>query len=251
MSNNRHAMHMEPPTNGPMHDPDDSGAYDIEPEVEKNAPAAKPVAAAKPLFDDDDDSIDAEPGAIARTGADADADADGDDSLPPPISRPSPPMPWLVAGGTAIALVAISWLAGAEQLTLPDADGRYEELSFGARLAGLARTLVFAPIATLGAVFGVLGLAFLRQRPVGDVAALFAKCFAIVSVPIVLWLVPIDVRFLKQALNVVCYPAAAGLLAIPAFRLAPADAALATGLAALGMTLVVLAASVVVWAVGM
>ncbi|MFZ9880697.1 MAG: hypothetical protein ACO3QC_04770, partial [Phycisphaerales bacterium] len=200
-------MHMEPPANGPMHDPDDSGAYDIEPEVERKDPAPRSTPPAKPLLDDDD-SIDAEPGQIARTGSDT--DTDDDESLPPPISRPSTPMPWVVAGGTVIALVAISWLAGAEQLTLPDAEGRYEELSFGARLAGLARTLVFVPIATLGAVFGVLGLAFLRQRPVGDVMALFAKCFAIVSVPLVLWLVPIDVRILKQALNVVCYPAAAG-----------------------------------------
>ncbi|MFM7051627.1 MAG: hypothetical protein ACKOYN_05780 [Planctomycetota bacterium] len=251
-------MHTEPK---PHDDADDLEAYEVAPEPEAAPAAARtsPAGSGKTLLGDDDDSIDAYPAEVSAArgkaagddgddGDDGDTD-DGDDSLPPAISRPAAPMPWLVAGGVCVALVAISWLAGAEQLTLP-VDGKYEELGFGARVAGLGRTLVYAPIATLGAVFGILGLAFFRQRPVGDVAAMFAKCFAIVAIPMVLWLVPTEVRFLKQLLNFAGYPLAAGALAIPLFRIPLADAALATGLSLIGMTLVVLSAAVVVWAVG-
>lgn len=234
---------------------DDSETYGLEPEAAAPAasrapsPSTTPAARTPPL-EDDDDSIDMDPVQVGSgDGGEEDGEQDDGDSLPPAISRPAAPTPWLVAGGACVALVAISWLAGAEQLTLP-VDGKYEELGFGARLAGLARTLVYTPIATLGAVFGILGLAFMRQRPVGDVPAMFAKCLAIVTIPMLLWLVPTDVRFLKQLLNFAGYPLAAGALAVPLFRLPPADAALATGLSLVGMALVVLSSAVVVWAVG-
>jgi hypothetical protein len=98
-------------------------------------------------------------------------------------------------------------------------------------------------------VFGVLSLAFVRQRPVGAVDALFAKIAAIVAIGMLLWLVPSETRFVKQALNVVGVPLAAGALAIPVFRLSPRDAALGAGFTMMGMLFLVLLANTVVWAV--
>ena len=247
-------MHTEP---DPRDDADEPETYRVEPEapspagsVPSGAAASRGASTLSPQGDgsDDDYSIDAEPAELSD-GDGEDGGDDEEDSLPPAISRPAQPMPWLVAGGACVALIAISWLAGAQQLTLP-VGGVYEELGFGARMAGLGRTLVYTPIATLGAVFGILGLAFMRQRPVGDVVGMFAKCFAIVTIPMVIWLVPSEYRFLKQLLNFAGYPLAAGALSIPLFRLHPADAALATGLSLLGMAFLVLSSAVVVWAVG-
>jgi hypothetical protein len=187
-------------------------------------------------------------------GASEDSDENHDDSLPPPISRPANPKPWLVIAGATTAFLMIAWLAGAPQLVVPEpsSDGSpiIPELGFFERLAGAARTAVYLALATLGGVFGVLCLAFLRQRPVGDVIALFAKVLAIVAIGMLVWLVPSDIRFVKQTLNVLGVPLLAGLCAMPVLRLAPRDAALATAFTMMGMLLLVLVAHTVVWAAG-
>jgi len=172
------------------------------------------------------------------------------DSLAPAISRPAAPMPWLVAAGTAFALLAISWLAGAPQLALPDPEGGFPELSLGQRLGGLARTVVFLPLATAAALLGVGALAFVRQRPLGDTVALAAKCAAIVALSALVWLIPIEIRFVKQTLHLAGVPLLAALLAIPVLRLHPRDAALATGATLVVFSLLVIGAHVVVWATG-
>jgi hypothetical protein len=191
------------------------------------------------------------PSATARAGESVD---DDDDDLPPPISPKANPSVWFITAGACAALLVLSWLAGAPQLVLPIATSGdsviIPELSFFERLAGVARTLVFLPLATLGAVFGLLCLAFARQRPVGDAVALCAKCAAIVAVGMLLWLVPSDIRFLKQMINVIGVPAVVGALAIPVFKLAPRDALLTTAFSLMGMLLLVLASAIVVWAVG-
>lgn len=174
-------------------------------------------------------------------------DGEGDDSLPPPISRPTNVNVWLVIAGVFGGLILLSWLAGASQLVLPDAKGNIAELGFGARLNGLGRTVVFVPLATLAAVFGLCTLAFVRQRPIGDVAGLFAKSLAIVCVSMMVWLVPSDIRILKQALHVLGFPAIGVALAIPIFRLHPRDALVAMTCALVGMLLLVLGSWVVVW----
>ena len=172
------------------------------------------------------------PSATARASESVD---DDDDDLPPPISPEANPNLWFITAGACAALLVLSWLAGAPQLVLPIASSGdsviIPELSFFERLAGVARTLVFLPLATLGAVFGLLCLAFARQRPVGDAVALCAKCAAIVAVGMLLWLVPSDIRFLKQMINVI-------------------DALLTTAFSLMGMLLLVLASAIVVWAVG-
>lgn len=191
------------------------------------------------------------PSATARADESVD---DDDDDLPPPISPEANPNLWFITAGACAALLVLSWLAGAPQLVLPIASSGdsviIPELSFFERLAGVARTLVFLPLATLGAVFGLLCLAFARQRPVGDAVALCAKCAAIVAVGMLLWLVPSDIRFLKQMINVIGVPAVVGALAIPVFKLAPRDALLTTAFSLMGMLLLVLASAIVVWAVG-
>ncbi len=196
----------------------------------------------------------------AETATHDDDDDDDDDndgesaSLPPPISRPSNPKPWLVVAGITTAFLMIAWLAGAPQLVVPEpsSDGSpiIPELGFFERLAGVARTAVYLALATLGGVFGVLCLAFLRQRPVGDFIALFAKVLAIVAIGMLVWLVPSEIRFVKQTLNVLGVPLLAGLCAMPVLRLAPRDAALATAFTMMGMLLLVLVAHTVVWAAG-
>ncbi len=196
----------------------------------------------------------------AETSTHDDDDDDDDDndgesaSLPPPIARPANPKPWVVVAGAISAFLMIAWLAGAPQLVVPEpsSDGTpiIPELGFFERLAGVARTAVYLALATLGGVFGVLCLAFVRQRPVGDVVALFAKVLAIVAIGMLVWLVPSDIRFVKQALNVLGVPLVAGLCAMPVLRLPPRDAALATAFTMMGMLLLVLIAHAVVWAAG-
>ncbi len=180
--------------------------------------------------------------------------ADDEDDLPPPISCEANPQVWWIVAGACAAVLVVSWLAGAPQLVIPEPSSGdavvIAELSIMERLAGVARTLVYLPLATLGAVFGLLCLAFMHQRPVGDAVALFAKCAAIIALGMLVWLVPCDIRFIKQTLNVLGVPAVAGALAIPLFRLAPRDALLTTAFALMGMLLLVLASATVVWAVG-
>jgi hypothetical protein len=237
---------------------DESGGYDLAPEQAAKSPSAgtPPAARArtpatsapqrapaqKPLLDSADES------------ADADAlDADTEGSLAPPISREANPQLWLVVAGVCLALISISFLAGAPQLSLPvptEEGTRVPELGFLERVVGIARTVVYMPLATLAAVFGILCLAFVRQRPVGDVAAMFAKCAAIVGVGMLVWLVPSDIRIVKQLLNVLGAPILAGAMSVPLFRLSPRDAAVATMCSVVGMMLLVLTAMVVVWATG-
>jgi hypothetical protein len=234
---------------------DDSGEYRIAPDETPSAtPAAKAKAEAKPADETsiivarrrslvDDDSVD----------EDAPATDDDGDDLPPPISAEANPKPWLVAGGAALGFVLLAWLAGVDSLAIPIPTSTgtvVPELELGDRIGGFIRTLVFFPLATLAAAFGMLGLAFIDQRPVGDVGALFAKCGAVVAFALVLWLVPIDIRFVKQVVNTLGVPLVAGAIAVPVFRLTPRDAAVATGLALLGMALLVLGSLTVVWAVG-
>jgi hypothetical protein len=177
-----------------------------------------------------------------------DEEDEGTDSLPPPISRPGSTQPWLVIAGVCAALLFLSWLAGAPQLSLPDAKGNIPELRFGERLNGLARTAVFLPLAMMAVVFGLGALAFVRQRPIGAIGPLFAKCLAIVCLATLVWLVPSDIRMLKQALHFIGVPAIATALAVPIFRLHPRDAFFATVASLLGMILLVLGAWVIVWA---
>lgn len=228
----------------PPRPPDDpeTGPYRI---ADDAAPtAARPAVAPKP---DLSDSEDRDSSGSAADESDA-TDEDGTDSLAPPISRQANPHPWLVVAGVCAALLALSWLAGAPQLALPDAGGHTAELRFGERLNGLARMIVFIPLATLAAVFGLGALAFVRQRPIGAVAPLFAKALAIVCMAALIWLVPTDMRMLKQALNMVGLPLVATALAVPLFRLHPRDAAFATAYALLGILLLIGTAWVIVWA---
>lgn len=219
---------------------DESGPYGI-------ADEEGPVTAGRRMEPRPDlsDSQDRDPAPTDAEDSDPD---DGTDSLPPPISRQSNPQPWLVVAGTCAALLLISWLAGAPQLSLPDAKGNIPELGFGERLNGLARTVVFIPLATLAAVFGLGALAFVRQRPIGAIAPLFAKAAAIVCLAMLVWLVPTEFRMLKQLLNTLGLPLIAGALTVPLFRLHPRDAAFATIYGLLGMLLLFGSAWVVVWA---
>ena len=225
---------------------DESGPYRLADEANGNPPKLAPGLAGsrrdERLRSELADSGDADP---------SDVEAESEDeggSLPPPISRPAPAQPWLVIAAVCAALLFLSWLAGAPQLSLPDADGNIAELGFGERLNGIARTAIHLPLAMLAAVIGLCALAFVRQRPIGAPAPLFAKSLAIVCLASLLWLVPSDVRMLKQGLNVVGVPLVAGVIAIPVFRLHPRDTAAATAYAILGMLLLVGGAWVIVWA---
>lgn len=217
-------------------DDDESGPYRLADDGD-GAAAPRRVEPQPDLSDSED-----------RDASEAEADSDeGDGSLPPPICRPASAQPWLVVAAICGALLALSWLAGAPQLSMPDGNGVVPELGFGERLNGLARTAVFLPLAMLAAVFGLCALAFVRQRPIGDAGALFAKSLAIVCIASLVWLVPSEVRMVKQALNVIGLPALAGALAVPIFRLHPRDAATATAYGLLGLLLIIGSAWIVVW----
>ena len=223
----------------------DDGTYAIAPDNQPQPHTGASPRSAKPV---------ASGGRAGDADADeAGGDEDGDDSLPPPISRPASAKFWLIVAGSVLAFLLVAWLAGAPQLVVPvptsDGPPLVRELGFFERLAGAARTVVYLGLATLGGVFGLLSLAFVRQRPVGAVDAMFAKVAAIVAIGMLLWLVPSDIRFVKQTLNVIGVPLAAGALAIPVFRLTPRDAALGAGFTMLGMLFLVLLANTVVWAV--
>lgn len=200
------------------------------------------------IEDDDDDaqpvSAPAQPPTATVTGG-AESDA-LEDELPPPISAEGDPKPWLVTAAVCTALLAVSWLAGVQALAPIDGS----EFGFGTRTAGFARTLVFLPLATLALGFGILSLAFIRQRPIGDATAMLAKCAAIASIGMLAWLAPVDMRVLKNTIHVIGPPLIAGALTIPVFRLHPRDAGLVAGFTVLGLVLLTLFALVIVWAVG-
>jgi hypothetical protein len=176
-------------------------------------------------------------------------------NLPPAISAETTATPWMVIAGVATGVLCIAWIAGAPALAPPGAEGGPSagapELGIGERFAGVARTLVFLPLATLALVFGVLSLAFVRQRPIGDVVGLCAKCAAIVGIGMLVRLAPIDTRFVKATLDHAGPAVVALLLLVPLFRLHPRDASLATGFAILGLVLLTLFAFVIVWATSM
>lgn len=236
-----HASETNPRPDGREGNLEGSGEYSLEPEGATPAPARPPQPARRPSLVDDD-SVDEDP-----------AEGEVEDTLPPPISAVANPKPWLVGAGVGLGFILLCWLAGVDSLALPvptSTGSVVPELELGDKLGGFARTLVFFPLATLAAVFGILALAFIGQRPVGDVGALFAKCAAVAAAAMLLWLVPTDVRFLKQAINTLGVPLVAGALSIPAFRLAPRDAAVATGFGLLGLALLVLGSATVMWAMG-
>ena len=230
-----------------------SGPYRLADEPEVAATADRRDRRADPSAREHRDRAGVDDG-VARDVEDDDGiedeieDGGTDGSLPPPVCRRANTQPWLVVAGTCAALLAISWLGGAPQLSLPDGDGVIAEMGFGERINGLARTLIFLPLAMLAAVFGLCALAFIRQRPIGDPASLFAKSLAIVCIASLVWLVPTELRIAKQALNLGGPPILAGVLAVPIFRLHPRDAAAATAYGLLGLLLIVGGAWVVVWA---
>ena len=241
----------------------DQGGYEIEDDPKPNrasesAPGRSPgrapdhapnPASAKSRADSRDQS-----GREDHNEGHEDQENEEDDFLPPPISPEADPKIWFVIGGVCTAMLAISWLAGARQLSPIEysSDGAtlISELHFGQRIAGLARTLVFLPLSTLAIAFGMLALAFVRQRPIGDVVALFARCAAIASIGMLVWLAPIEIRFIKQAINLLGPPLVTGALTIPIFKLSLRDATLTTGYAIMGIVLLTLFALVIVWAVG-
>jgi len=235
----------DPKNQSTSSDEDESGPYrlaDETPAPVRTPSPSRPVEPTPDLSDSEDRDADDE----GVSGPDE--EDEGTDSLPPPISRPGSTQPWLVIAGVCAALLFLSWLAGAPQLSLPDAKGNIPELRFGERLNGLARTAVFLPLAMMAVVFGLGALAFVRQRPIGAIGPLFAKCLAIVCLATLVWLVPSDIRMLKQALHFIGVPAIATALAVPIFRLHPRDAFFATVASLLGMILLVLGAWVIVWA---
>ena len=235
----------DPKNQSTSSDEDESGPYrlaDETPAPVRTPSPSRPVEPTPDLSDSEDRDADDE----GVSGPDE--EDEGTDSLPPPISRPGSTQPWLVIAGVCAALLFLSWLAGAPQLSLPDAKGNIPELRFGERLNGLARTAVFLPLAMMAVVFGLGALAFVRQRPIGAVGPLIAKCLAIVCLATLVWLVPSDIRMLKQALHFIGVPAIATALAVPIFRLHPRDAFFATVASLLGMILLVLGAWVIVWA---
>lgn len=240
----------------------DQGGYEIEDDPKPNrasesapgrAPGRAPdhapnPASAKSRADSRDQS------GREEHGDQEDHEDQEDDFLPPPISPEADPKIWFVIAGVCTAMLAISWLAGARQLSPIEysSDGAtlISELHFGQRIAGLARTLVFLPLSTLAIAFGMLALAFVRQRPIGDAVALFARCAAIASIGMLVWLAPIEIRFIKQAINLLGPPLVTGALTIPIFKLSLRDATLTTGYAIMGIVLLTLFALVIVWAVG-
>ena len=206
--------------------------------------------------DDDSESRDVDRDVDRDVSGDGGSD-DESAHLPPVISAETNATPWWVIAGATTAVLCVAWIAGASALApiettgdAPGAGAAAVQLGIGARFAGVARTLVFLPLASLALVFGVLALAFVRQRPLGDVPMLLARCAAIAAIGMLAWLVPTEIRFLKQSLNVLGPPLLAGGLTMPMFRLGPRDAALATGFSVLGLLLLTLFALVIVWAVG-
>ena len=234
----------------------DQGGYEIEDDPKPNrASESAPGRAPGRAPDHAPNPASAKSRADSRDQSGREAhENEEDDFLPPPISPDADPKIWFVIGGVCTAMLAISWLAGARQLSPIEysSDGAtlISELHFGQRIAGLARTLVFLPLSTLAIAFGMLALAFVRQRPIGDVVALFARCAAIASIGMLVWLAPIEIRFIKQAINLLGPPLVTGALTIPIFKLSLRDATLTTGYAIMGIVLLTLFALVIVWAVG-
>jgi hypothetical protein len=195
----------------------------------------------------DDPGDDAEEDAL-------DEDALDEDAEPTPLVAEGPVGAWLVLAAVPFALLCLSWLAGAPQLAIPvpTADGGsvVPELAPGERLEGLARMLVVGPVAVGATALGAMGVAFVRRRPLGHPPTLVAKCAAVVALALLLGLVPSDERMVKQALNLLGVPIAAGLLAVPVLRLSIRDAGVFLLVSSTALAGLVLGAWAVVWATG-
>lgn len=205
-------------------------------------------------FDDDIDDGSIDGGADDEVGVHAEGVAPDAGGSPRPVVVAGPVSVWWTVAAVPFALLALSWLAGAPQLALPvstvDGGSAVPTLAPAERLEGLARMLVLAPVAATATVLGVAGVAFVRRRPIGDLPTLLAKCAAVVALALVLWLVPSEVRMVKQAINLLGVPLAAAILAVPVLRLAPRDAGLFLVVAATALATLVLGAWAVVWATG-
>lgn len=205
-------------------------------------------------FDDDIDDGSVAGGADDEVGVHAEGVASDAGRSSRPVVVAGPVTVWWTVAAVPFALLALSWLAGAPQLAIPvptaDGGSTVPALAPADRLEGLARMLVLAPVAATATVLGVAGVAFVRRRPIGDLPTLLAKCAAVVALALVLWLVPSEVRMVKQAINLLGVPLAAAFLAIPVLRLAPRDAGLFLVVAATALAALVLGAWAVVWATG-
>jgi hypothetical protein len=204
------------------------------------------------LADDREDELeDAEDPADDRDGVKTEATSE---RASRPVVAAGPVALWWTVAAIPFALLVLSWLAGAPQLALPiptvDGGSTVPALAPAERLEGLARMLVLAPIAAAATALGVAGVAFARRRPIGDLPTLAAKCAAVVALALTLWLVPSEVRMVKQAINLLGVPLAAAVLAVPVLRLAPRDAGLFLLVASTALAALVLGAWAVVWATG-
>ncbi|MSR41788.1 MAG: hypothetical protein EXS10_07815 [Phycisphaerales bacterium] len=179
-------------------------------------------------------------------------DEDAEDeasSLPPAISAASNARAWMIAALAVLAVVLLAWLAGAQGLVIPSASESPATTDFTIleRLSGALRTMTFAVLSTAGFTFGICCLAFVRQRPLGDVLSLFAKCAFIASIGLLAWIIPCDFRILKQLLNNLGPLVAGCALYALLFRIELKDALVAIAYAVLGMTLLVFFSASVVW----
>ena len=181
------------------------------------------------------------PASVDSIDEDADDTDDEESSLNAPISPQSDARTWIIAALCVIGVVVLAWLAGASGLVIPgdSADAASTDLSIMQRLGGVMRTISYAVLSTAGFTFGICCLAFVRQRPLGDVLSLFAKCALICAVGLLTWIVPCDFRVLKQLLNSVGPLAIACVLYMFLFRLPLKEAMLAVAYAVLGMALLV------------
>jgi hypothetical protein len=212
------------------------------------------------LEDEVEDEVEDEEDPTADGNGDGADDRDGvkteatSERASRPVVPAGPVSLWWTIAAIPFALLVLSWLAGAPQLALPiptaEGGSTVPALAPAERLEGLARMLILAPVAAWATSLGVAGVAFARRRPIGDLPTLAAKCAAVVALSLTLWLVPSEVRMVKQAINLLGVPLAAAVLAVPVLRLAPRDAGLLLVVASTALAALVLGAWAIVWATG-
>lgn len=132
---------------------------------------------------------------------DPDADADTD-AAPPALARAGRGDQWLpaaIAAG-ALVLMLIAHLAGLRGLFDVDPEAT---VSFGVRLAGCGKVLVFAALATASGIGGLVTLAAILGTSLGDVRLAVLRIAAIASamqIVMVLNLSPAFIDWVTQAL---------------------------------------------------
>lgn len=163
--------------------------------------------------------------------------------LPPLVRSTRPEWPIALASA-AMVLFGASALAGARGL-FPVAAAEGVDPDFAARALLLLRGAVLILLGGGCLVAGAYFFSLVESRRLGDLRVLLCRCVAIAAIALLGQLIPVEVRFVKQLLDVAVPLALAWALIMPFFRLSPREAGVLLGGGLVAMVVLAFGSAVV------